>query len=130
MTNQPPQEGGEKSQPDRNASGAERPRAEHDDAPERRVHCAKLGRELPGLAAPPFANELGRRIFASISQEAWTQWIRHSQMIINEHALVLSDPGARDVLMRECEAFLFGAGAAPPPGWVPPGGTVRINKPD
>lgn len=130
MTNQPPQEGGEKNQPDRHSTGPEQPQAGRDGGAERLVRCAKLGRDLPGLAAPPFPNELGRRIFASISQEAWTQWIRHSQMIINEHALVLSDPGARDVLMRECENFLFGSGAAPPPGWVPPGGTVRINKPD
>lgn len=112
MTNQPPQDSGQKSDPGR------------------QVRCAKLGRELPALPAPPFANELGRRIFESISQEAWTQWIRHSQMIINEQALVLSDPSARDILMRECEAFLFGPETAPPPGWVPPGGTVRLNKPE
>ena len=81
------------------------------------------------MSAPPFPNDLGRRIHESISQEAWSQWIRHSQMVINEQSLVLSDPAARDILMRECEAFLFGAGGTPPPGWVPPAGVVRLKKP-
>ncbi len=103
--------------------------APQDDTGTRRVQCAKLRKELPGLSAPPFATELGKRIYESISQEAWTQWIRHSQMVINERALVLSDPSAREILMRECEAFLFGSGAEPPPGWVPPAGGVRFKKP-
>ena len=94
----------------------------------RLVRCVKLQRELPGLAAPPFPNEFGRRIFESISQEAWTQWIRHSQLVINEKGLRLSDPDARELLTGECEAFLFGPGAEPPPGWVPPPGFVRLKK--
>lgn len=99
-----------------------------DDSP-RLVQCAKLRKELPGLHSPPFPNALGRRIFESISQEAWNQWVRHSQMVINERALTLSDPAAHDILLRECEAFLFGAGSEPPPGWVPPPGAVRFKKP-
>ena len=100
-----------------------------DDTAPRLVQCAKRRKQLPGLAAPPFATELGRRIFESISREAWTDWIRHSQLVINEKALVLSDPEAREILMQECETFLFGAGAEPPPGWVPPAGVVRFKKP-
>ena len=100
-----------------------------DDTKKRLVQCAKLRKQLPGLAAPPFPSELGKRIFESVSQDAWKDWIRHSQMVINEKALVLSDPSAREILMRECEAFLFGDGAAPPPGWVPQAGAVRFKKP-
>ena len=96
--------------------------------PNRRVHCRKLGRELPGLAAPPFPTPLGARIFAEISQEAWNQWLQHSLLLINEKGLRLSDPAARSAWMQECESFLFGGGAAPPPGWVPPAGTVRFKK--
>ena len=95
---------------------------------QRLVLCAKLGRELPGLPAKPFPTELGQRIYDSISLEAWKLWLQHSQMVINEKGLRLSDPSAREVLMRECESFLFGAGSPPPPGWVPPAGTVRISK--
>ena len=94
----------------------------------RRVQCRKLGRELPGLSAPPFPTPLGARIFAEISQEAWNQWLQHSLMLINERGLRLSDPAARSAWMQECESFLFGGGAAPPPGWVPPAGQVRFKK--
>ena len=94
----------------------------------RLVRCGKLGRELPGLPAKPFPSELGQRIYDSISQEAWNQWIRHSQLVINEKGLRLANPADREALIRECEAFLFGGGTQPPPGWVPPAGSVRITK--
>ena len=32
----------------------------------RLVMCKKLGKELPGLAKPPYKNELGQRIFEEI----------------------------------------------------------------
>jgi Fe-S cluster biosynthesis and repair protein YggX len=94
----------------------------------RLVRCALLHKELPGLPAAPFPNELGRRIYESISQEAWSLWVRHSQMVINEKGLKLANPGDREALMRECEAFLFGGRSEPPPGWVPLPGSVRITK--
>ncbi|UCE01613.1 MAG: oxidative damage protection protein [Candidatus Latescibacterota bacterium] len=95
----------------------------------RLVQCKKLNRELPGLPAAPFANELGQRIYESISQEAWNQWIQHSLLLINERELRLSDPQVRQLLMQECEAFLFDAASATrPAGWVPPPGSVQIRK--
>ena len=36
----------------------------------RMVMCKKLGKELPGLTFKPFPNELGQRIYDSISQDA------------------------------------------------------------
>ena len=105
-------------------SGSEAP----DASPSSRlVFCAKLGRELPGLAAPPFATDLGQKIYDTISREAWTQWLQHSLMLVNEKGLRLGDPAARVVWMQECEAFLFASGSAPPPGWVPPAGFVRLS---
>jgi len=93
----------------------------------RTVHCAKLGKELPGLTTPPFPTALGERILAAISQQAWSEWLLHSQRVINERGLNLADPQARAAWLQECEAFLFGGGAAPPPGWVPPAGFVRLE---
>jgi Fe-S cluster biosynthesis and repair protein YggX len=58
----------------------------------RMVQCVKLGRELPGLAFRPFPNELGRRIFESVSQDAWKMWLEHFKMIMNEYRLT---PAAR-----------------------------------
>jgi Fe-S cluster biosynthesis and repair protein YggX len=86
----------------------------------RMVHCAKLHADLPGLPYKPFADALGQRIFETISQEAWHQWIEHSKRIVNEYRLDLTQKKAHDVLKEQCEAFLFGdGGSAPPPEYVP-----------
>lgn len=86
----------------------------------RTVHCAKLGRELPGLAYKPFNNALGQRIYESISQQAWTEWIEHSKRLVNEYRLDLTQKKAHEVLQEQCEQFLFGEGGiAPPPEYVP-----------
>ena len=88
--------------------------------PPRRVRCAKLGRELPGLQVPPFANALGQRLYDQVSQEAWQLWLEQSKMLINEYRLNLSTAEARQFLMSQCEAFFFGAGGTPPPEFTPP----------
>jgi Fe-S cluster biosynthesis and repair protein YggX len=84
------------------------------------VRCAKLGQELPGLPYKPFADALGQKIFDSISQEAWQQWIEHSKKMVNEYRLDLTQKKAHDVLKEQCEQFLFGdVELAPPPEYVP-----------
>jgi len=87
----------------------------------RMVKCVKLGRELPGLAKPPFSGELGQRIFENVSQQAWDMWIEHQVLLINHNGLVLADPAARQFLMEQLEEFLFGLGAVMPEGWTPEG---------
>ena len=57
----------------------------------RMVNCVKLGREAEGLDFPPYPGELGKRIYASVSKEAWQQWVRLQTMIINENRLNLAD---------------------------------------
>ena len=86
----------------------------------RMVQCAKLGKELPGIAYKPFDNELGQRIFDSVSQEAWMMWVEHSKMIVNEYRLDLTSKKAHEVLLEQCEQFFFGEGAAPPPEYQAP----------
>jgi Fe-S cluster biosynthesis and repair protein YggX len=86
----------------------------------RMVKCAKLGQELPGLAFPPFKGELGRRIYESISEQAWKSWLGHSTMVINEYRLNPSEPEAQKILRQQLEDFLFGSGVAKPEGYVPP----------
>ncbi|MCA9678631.1 MAG: oxidative damage protection protein [Kofleriaceae bacterium] len=86
----------------------------------RMVKCSKLGEELPGLTYKPFNNELGQRIYDSISMQAWKDWIEHSKRIVNEYRLDLTQKKAHEVLQEQCEMFLFGeGGAAPPPEYVP-----------
>ena len=43
----------------------------------RMVNCIKLGKEAPGLKFPPLPNDLGKRIFENVSQDAWDAWTRH-----------------------------------------------------
>lgn len=85
----------------------------------RTVFCVKLRREAEGLAFAPYPGDLGKRIFAEISQEAWRGWLAHQTMLINENRLSPLDPKARKFLETEMEKFLFGAGSAKPPGYVP-----------
>ncbi|HEY9396676.1 MAG TPA: oxidative damage protection protein [Burkholderiales bacterium] len=86
----------------------------------RTVQCIKLGREAEGLDFPPVPGELGKRIYASVSKEAWQEWVRHQTMLINENRLSLADPKARQYLAQQMENHFFGAGADVAAGYVPP----------
>jgi Fe-S cluster biosynthesis and repair protein YggX len=85
----------------------------------RMVQCVKLGRELPGLARPPFGGELGKRIFENVSQEAWALWQPQSTLLINHYGLNLRDPAAQKFLMQQMEEFYFGEGAQMPEDYTP-----------
>lgn len=84
------------------------------------VMCAKLQRELPGIPYRPFDDELGQRIYDSVSAEAWNMWLEHSKMIVNEYRLDLTSPKAHEILSEQIEQFFFGQGAALPPDYVAP----------
>ena len=86
----------------------------------RMVQCAKLGATLPALPYKPFNDELGQRIYDSISIDAWQQWIEHSKKIVNEYRLDLTQKRSHEVLKEQCEQFLFGEGGIQqPPDYVP-----------
>jgi Fe-S cluster biosynthesis and repair protein YggX len=86
----------------------------------RLVNCVVLKREAEGMDYPPVPGELGKKIFESVSKEAWGMWTSRQTMLINEYRLNLADPGAQKLLMEEMQNFFYGAGVAPPPDWVPP----------
>jgi Fe-S cluster biosynthesis and repair protein YggX len=88
----------------------------------RMVQCVLLKREAPGLERAPYPGELGQRILAGVSKEAWTQWLKHQTMLINEYRLTPIEPKARKFLEAEMEKFFFGAGSKAPEGYQPPGG--------
>lgn len=68
------------------------------------VHCKKLGKDLPGLAKPPYRNDLGKRIYEEISKEAWDQWIQHSVRFVNTYC----GPGSKyDLTTKEGQEFMF-----------------------
>ena len=86
----------------------------------RMVNCIKLGHEAEGLDFPPVPGELGQRIFANVSKEAWQQWVRMQTMIINENRLSLADPQHRKYLTEQVVKHFFGSGADKVSGYVPP----------
>ncbi|WP_028453854.1 oxidative damage protection protein [Chitinilyticum litopenaei] len=88
----------------------------------RTIHCVKLGREAEGLDFPPLPGELGKKLFDSVSKEAWQAWVKHQTMLINENRLNLADPRARQYLQQQLENYFFGAGADAVAGYVPPQG--------
>lgn len=85
------------------------------------VFCAKLQRELPSLEKPPYKTDLGQRIYAEISQDAWQLWMGQSVILINHYGLSLGDLKAHEFLMEQMEDFFFGPDAAMPEGWSPEG---------
>jgi Fe-S cluster biosynthesis and repair protein YggX len=86
----------------------------------RQVHCVKLNREAEGLRAPPYPGPLGKRIWESVSQEAWRGWLAHQTMLINEYRLTPMEPKARKFLEEEMEKYFFGGGSEAPKEFVPP----------
>jgi Fe-S cluster biosynthesis and repair protein YggX len=88
----------------------------------RMVKCAKLGQELPGVVYRPFNNELGKRIYDNVSQEAWRMWIEQSKMMVNEYRIDLTSPQGQRMLLEKAEQFFFGPPEAEehPPEYVAP----------
>ena len=86
----------------------------------RMVNCIKLGREAEGLDFAPYPGALGKRIYDSVSKEAWQGWLKHQTMLINENRLNLADAKARKYLAEQMERHFFGEGADMAQGYVPP----------
>ena len=86
----------------------------------RMVQCVKLQKEAEGLDFAPYPGELGKKIWETVSKEAWQQWMTHQTMLVNENRLNLADARARKYLATQMEAFLFTGGAEKVAGFVPP----------
>ncbi|MEY4909295.1 MAG: hypothetical protein RL260_3013 [Pseudomonadota bacterium] len=86
----------------------------------RTIQCILLKKEAEGLDFPTYPGELGKRIYQSVSKEAWQQWLKHQTMLVNENRLNLADARARQYLARQMENYFFGSGADQPQGYVPP----------
>ena len=87
---------------------------------QRLVKCVKLQKELPGLDEPPWAGELGQRIYDNVSEQAWEMWLDYLRMLMNEYRLNPATKEAQEIIAQQMEKFFFGEGAALPPGYVPP----------
>jgi Fe-S cluster biosynthesis and repair protein YggX len=83
------------------------------------VHCVKFQKDLPGLESQPWPGELGKRILANVSAQAWKLWEDRQKMILNEYRLMPWQKEAQELIAKQMEDFFFGQGAALPPGYVP-----------
>ncbi len=86
----------------------------------RLVSCVVLNREAPGLSRVPYPGELGQRIFNSVSDEGWKQWVEHQTMVINDNGLSTMDPTSLQLLEKHMMSFLFKEGELANQGFTPP----------
>jgi Fe-S cluster biosynthesis and repair protein YggX len=82
-----------------------------------------LGVEAQGLNRVPYPGELGQRIFESVSEQGWNQWIERQTMIINENGLSTVDPTSLALIEQHMLGFLFKEGdlGQQPEGFRAPG---------
>jgi len=76
------------------------------------ITCVRCGQEGPQLDKPPFRTEIGQRVHESICRGCWSQWLQQQTALINHYGLDVRDKPARDMLIENMEAFLFGTGEA------------------
>ncbi len=87
---------------------------------EHTVFCAKLHQELPGLDEPPFDTELGKKVYESVSRQAWQMWTEHCKMLLNEYRLNPARREDQEAIIRQMEQYFFGEGSTLPKEYVPP----------
>jgi Fe-S cluster biosynthesis and repair protein YggX len=90
----------------------------HVDLDTMSIHCIRYGSDQEPLARAPVPGELGQRILANVGKKAWSEWLAHQTMLINENRLSPLDPKARAFLAAELEKYFFGDGSAKPSGYV------------
>ena len=86
---------------------------------EHKVFCVKLHQELPGLDEPPFDTDLGNRVYAQVSRQAWQMWTERCKMLLNEYRLNPARKEDQEAIVRQMEQYFFGEGAALPKEYVP-----------
>lgn len=85
----------------------------------RTVFCEYLKQEAEGLDFQLYPGELGKRIFDSISKQAWAEWIKKQTMLVNEKKLSMMNPEHRKQLETEMIHFLFEGKDVHIEGYVP-----------
>jgi Fe-S cluster biosynthesis and repair protein YggX len=73
----------------------------------REIYCIYLKKNAPGMERAPYPGELGEKIYASISKEAWQLWIKQQTILINENKFSMADAKSREFLRVEMEKFFF-----------------------
>lgn len=85
----------------------------------RTVFCEYLKQEAEGLDFQLYPGDLGKRIFDSISKQAWSEWIKKQTMLLNEKKLNMMNADHRKQLETEMVNFLFEGKDVQIEGYVP-----------
>ena len=85
----------------------------------RDVYCVFLKKTAPGLDFQLYPGELGKKIFDSISKEAWALWQSKQIMLINEKKLNMMNLEHRKLLEEQMQQFLFEGKEVQIEGYVP-----------
>jgi Fe-S cluster biosynthesis and repair protein YggX len=86
----------------------------------RTVNCVNLNKEAAGLDFQLYPGEIGKRIFDTISKEAFSLWQKKQTMLINENKLNMMEANDRKFLEDKMVAFLFEGIEPTIEGYVPP----------
>ncbi|MAQ16506.1 MAG: oxidative damage protection protein [Sandaracinus sp.] len=74
--------------------------------PEKKVHCVKLGEELPAMATPPFPTEFGKELQEKVSKQAWDLWLKESVKYINTYRVDLSSREGTEFMLKQLRIWL------------------------
>ncbi|UCF41500.1 MAG: oxidative damage protection protein [Gemmatimonadota bacterium] len=72
------------------------------------IPCTRCKQTGEQLSAPPLPTELGNRIYDTICQTCWQEWLQTQTAMINHYGLDLREQDARKFLTQQTETFLFG----------------------
>ena len=81
------------------------------------IFCCKLKQDAERMEKPPFPGSLGDRVFHEVSKQAWSMWLSHQTMLINEYRLNLVEAKSREFLKEELQKYFFGDGSEKPAGF-------------
>ncbi len=83
------------------------------------VNCVYLNKQAEGLDFQLYPGEIGKRIFDSISKEAWGVWQKKQTMLINENKLNMMNAEDRRFIEKNMVEFLFEGKDVRVEGYVP-----------
>ena len=76
------------------------------------IRCVRCGETRAALERAPFRNEIGERIQAGICQVCWKEWLAYQTALINHYGLDVRERDAKDFLLKNMDAWLFGTDTA------------------
>ena len=79
--------------------------------------CQKLQRQATPMHNAPYPGELGEKVLAHISHEAWLNWLKHQTTLINEYRLNPLEPQTVTFIEQQMEDYFFGQGSPMPAGF-------------